>query len=276
MVDNDYWRVLENFSPMVFFYLYLVTFLVAYLLSFLFKREKTPKEESKIVLPNVLDQNIFKDIHEIISIKGIPSIVAKDLPRLANKLTVLIQEKEEYSQIPQILTFLFDLSKLLKITLDKENFIQEFQKKVSPHHHITLQDFLQEKFGNFDSACKILNSCTQATLAPPVTCLKILFVEKKLDFKDGNWNIEVSKKDDGYMVKHKRFEKGGKYDPLTGCRNDMFNLKWNFEVIFDKNFKLDRVRMQIEEIIILNEKESKMIESTIQKIFTKLNRICTL
>lgn len=272
------WKLGKIKTNRMFLYpaIFLILLLVVGFLVFYSKGSKQAPKPQKFDYPNVLDQNLHLDVSKIVSVKGVPSIVAKDLPRLASRLIVHIKDKENDEKIPQMISFLLNLSKLLELNIDKDTILEDFKKKVSFNHHITVQEFLEDNFGHIVPMCTILNSITQATLAPSVTSLKILFIQKKLDFKDGQWNIEVSKEKDNYLVYHKRLEKGGNYDPICGCKNNMFNMRWNLELLYDKNFKLNRVRMNLEEIIHMDTKEKDFVEKTIKGIFSDLNQTCNL
>jgi len=188
------------------------------------------------------EQKIKFDHHEIQQIKEenfnlfvenlknlkINSIIAKDLPRLKDNITIENSKKEEKIS-NSTADFLFNLSRFLKTksTEDVEKF-EESYKQVKPEYESLLQ-FLLDYYGETSKELFILSLITQKTLAQPIIYFKRIFKLLDVNFLDKEWKIEIKNQDEKFItISHQRTERI--WVKKSNGRIDLCNFKWEMNI----------------------------------------------
>ena len=175
--------------------------------------------------------------------------VTKDIPRLAKKFEIYVNDKkipvtsnEDDSLEIALYNVLRILGKELQnIELDKD----EFFKTVNFSSHFSLHDYMLEKFGETGLTTCVLKSCHQGLVGSCLHKLKLTLIKDKVDvpIKDvrGAWKIFIKiKKDKNNNITfisttHERQEYVYDKVPSTADYINYFRIIWEFVSIYNLN-----------------------------------------
>jgi hypothetical protein len=211
-------------------------------------------------------EELLKDAKKISSkekkLEKLP--VTKDIPRLAKKFHIFVNEKEIpviSSEEESLEDATFNIFKILgkelqNVDLDKT----EFSKKVLFTSHFSLTEYMLEKFGETGITTCILKSCHQGIIANCLHGLKSTMINDKVDvpIRDvrGAWKIFVHIKKDKngnltfISTTHERQEYVYDKIPSTADYINYFRIIWEFVSIYNvKSFEIENAEMNLLDII---------------------------
>eukprot|EP01080_Neovahlkampfia_damariscottae_P011070 gene11070-3776_t len=196
------------------------------------------------------------------------SIIAKDLPRLKEKISIENVKKAE-KITDSTCQFLFNLSYFLntKSMEDAEDF-ERIYKDVKPEYESLFQ-FLLTHYGKTSKELLVLNCITQKTLAHPTLYFKELFQMIGISYLDQAWNIEIQKQEKNIVtVCHKRTERI--YVKKSNKKIDFCHFRWQMKIYMkEQNDNLTIFKVEFKFIGIENfdkKIESKFTEEKLIKI----------
>eukprot|EP01080_Neovahlkampfia_damariscottae_P011585 gene11585-4829_t len=150
--------------------------------------------------------NCFSIFKRILLQVAPDNIIAKDLPRLVNNITIE-NSKDQEEITKQSHKVLYNLSKFLNS--EKLTEPKKFQEIVgglkSEYKH--LFEFMLDFYGEDSKELLILRSITQKCLAQPMIYLKKLLYSAGISFRDRKWLIDIKRQNDQIVVTHTRTEK---------------------------------------------------------------------
>eukprot|EP01080_Neovahlkampfia_damariscottae_P012465 gene12465-6215_t len=188
--------------------------------------------------------------------------VTKDIPRLAKKFEIYVNEKKmPVNEDDSLEMALYNILKILGkelqgINLDKEEF---FKKVTNTSSHFALTDYILEKFGETGITTTVLKSCHQGLVGSCLYKLKSTLIKDKVDvpIKDvrGAWKIFIKiKKDKNNNITfisttHERQEYVYDKVPSTADYINYFRVIWEFVSIYNlKTFDIEKVEMNLKGI----------------------------
>jgi hypothetical protein len=190
--------------------------------------------------------------------------VTKDIPRLAKKFQIFVNEKEIpviSSEEDSLEDATFNILKILGKELQNIDLErQEFSKKVLFTSHISLTEYMLEKFGETGITNCILKSCHQGIIANCLHGLKSTMIKDKVDvpIRDvrGAWKlfVKIKKDKNGNLTfistSHERQEYVYDKIPSTADYINYFRIVWEFVSIYNvKTFEIENVEMNLIDII---------------------------
>jgi hypothetical protein len=201
-----------------------------------------------------LKKNSFKMFEAILKNVEPNSIIAKDLPRLAKKISIENFKIDETlvtsitSQVLQNLSTFLNSDKCV----EPEKF-EEFFSSVTPEFQSLFQ-FLTTYYGEKSKELIILRCITQKSLAHPIIYVKKILGNEGVKFRDENWRIEIKRENEYITVTHLRKEQ------VDSSFSDLDS--FHHKTLYTFNWKI---------IIFLQEKEETLIVEKCRVEFVSLN-----
>ncbi|KAL0490307.1 methyltransferase-like protein [Acrasis kona] len=147
--------------------------------------------------------------------------------------------------------------------------LQMFEREINVTDHKSIQNFLTRNFGNNGRVVKVLKACNQSIIAPPVTQLKKLLLDK-IDYKDvkGEWtiNIHISpvttghgedrREDVSVIVAHRKKEQVLVKRKIT--YELVYQFEWEFTIRFTRNVEdIESISLRLGDILFNGERDFK-------------------
>ena len=225
-----------------------------------------------------LKKNCFSIFKKILLRVEPDIIISKDLPRLANNITIQ-NSKEHENIIKSAHKILYNLSEFLNSDklIEPEKFEEMLIDLKSEHQH--LHNFLLEYYGKDSKEMLILRSITQKALAQPMIYVKKLLNTVGISFGDKKWKIDIKRENEYIQVIHTRKEKIDSKIPESDESihyKILFTFSWKI-IIFIKEtkegeLKFDKARFEFVSLDDFDETivgENELKENDLIEIFKK-------
>jgi hypothetical protein len=164
--------------------------------------------------------------------------------------------------------------------------LEMFERECSISDFKSINNFLLRHFGTNGRATKVLKACNQSIIAPPVTTLKKLLMDKA-DYKDvkGQWQINVhvetkvrGKGDDEQedvfvVVRHRKKEQVLEKKKMN--YELVYQFEWEFTIRFKPNLEdIESISLGFKDILFngkeMTDTQKKDIESMLRSVILDL------
>jgi hypothetical protein len=165
--------------------------------------------------------------------------------------------------------------------------LQMFDRECICSDHKSINNFILRYFGSQGRVTRVLKACNQSIIAPPVTQLKKLLLDK-IDYKDvrGEWTIHVhietkirgqgeDEEEDVYVViVHRKKEQVLVKKKIS--YELVYQFEWEFTIRFRSNMTdIESISLCFKDILfngerIFDDEEKKKIESMLRSVIVDL------